>query len=102
MLPLLGSAFADPGAAAAESRRLLLAVGGREEEEEQAGCRGRACSAAALYWKSHGALMHVVVRAAGHMPPRDTPLAARYMIERWLREAVVEGPAAEGRSLGNG
>ncbi len=36
------------------------------------------------YWRQGGGLAHVVLTEAGHMVPRDAPLAACWMLERWM------------------
>jgi vitellogenic carboxypeptidase-like protein len=40
------------------------------------------------FWKQGGGLTHVVLPGAGHMVPRDAPLAARFVLEQWLAEAL--------------
>lgn len=72
------------------------AAGGSSEQQQAAGDQqgrlearrsgpGRAVVA---YWKQGGGLTHVVLTEAGHMTPRDAPLATRWMLERWLDEAL--------------
>ena len=41
------------------------------------------------YWKHHQSLTTVVLKDAGHMVPRDQPLAAQTMIETWVQHSLV-------------
>ena len=40
------------------------------------------------YWKHHGPLTSVVLKDAGHMVPRDQPLAAQTMVEAWVQHCM--------------
>ena len=40
------------------------------------------------YWKHHQSLTSVVLKDAGHMVPRDQPLAAQAMIEAWVQHSL--------------
>ncbi|KAL4855518.1 Serine carboxypeptidase-like 50 [Chlorella vulgaris] len=53
--------------------------------------------AVVAFWKQGGGLTHVVLPGAGHMVPRDAPLAARFVLEQWLAEAL-ERPRSQPKS----
>lgn len=40
------------------------------------------------FWKHHQSLTTVVLKDAGHMVPRDQPVATQHMIEAWVQHCV--------------
>ena len=96
-----GGAAGSGGAGPASSRRLQAELQRgeaaplrvhRQEEAGERGAAGAATEAAGrrvvAYWKRGGGLTHVVLTEAGHMVPRDAPVAARWMLHRWLEEEL--------------
>ena len=51
---------------------------------------GKELQRVAGYWKHHGPLTSVVLKDAGHMVPRDQPLAAQTMIEAWVQHCIAK------------
>lgn len=72
--------------AAPASSAAAAAAGGPGQQRSRPGAE------LAGYWKRHDTLSHVVVRDAGHMVPRDQPVATRLMVEQWVRDAHRIGP----------
>jgi vitellogenic carboxypeptidase-like protein len=80
-----GSAAA---AAGWHTQRQLLQRGSGPPGAALRGKHGGSGERVVAYWKQGGHLTHVVLPDAGHMVPRDAPLAARFMLESWLAEAL--------------
>lgn len=83
------------GAASNTSQSGLLSAGGILQLAQQAGS-GK-LQPVAGYWKHHQSLTTVVLKDAGHMVPRDQPLAAQSMIEAWVQHSL--GHLTAGSSL---
>lgn len=67
-------------------------------EEEHHKRRKTSTGGVVAYWKHHSKLTHVVVRGAGHMPPRDVPVTMQWLMERWLRKEVFNTNKKHARS----
>jgi vitellogenic carboxypeptidase-like protein len=75
-------------AAGWHTQRQLLQRGSGPPGAALRGKHGGSGERVVAYWKQGGHLTHVVLPDAGHMVPRDAPLAARFMLESWLAEAL--------------